>query len=86
VSLRGDFSGDGKPLLLDAQGPIGTPVVDAERVKVRRDTTAVVFWAYIPSELELDPTPTLEDLLARTGVGTRTAAAWFRAPAEPRDD
>ena len=78
-SFRGDFTGDGKPLLLDADGPIGTPVVDAERVKVRPDTQEVLFWAYVPTESDLDPSPVLGDVLARTGAATRTADSWARA-------
>lgn len=50
-SLRGPFNLDAKPVLADAEGPFGTPITDAERVKVKN--TAGTFWVvvYLPRNL-----------------------------------
>jgi DNA/RNA-binding domain of Phe-tRNA-synthetase-like protein len=47
-SMRGPFNLEGKPVLLDAEGPFGTPITDSERVKVTQ--SAGTFWlvAYLP--------------------------------------
>ncbi len=35
ISFRGPFNLEGKPVLEDRNGPFGTPITDAERVRVR---------------------------------------------------
>lgn len=47
-SLRGPFNLAGKPLLLDAEGPLDTPITGSQRVKVRPDTTRAWLVAYLP--------------------------------------
>ncbi len=49
LSLRGPFNLEGKPLLADAQGPLGTPITDSERVKVQATTQAAWLVAYLPA-------------------------------------
>lgn len=52
-SLRGAFNLEGKPLLVDAQGPCDTPVTGGVRVKVREDSTRIWLVAYMPSEPDI---------------------------------
>jgi len=47
-SLRGSFSLEGKPLLLDARGPCDAPITGGERVKVTGETRRVWLVAYLP--------------------------------------
>jgi DNA/RNA-binding domain of Phe-tRNA-synthetase-like protein len=47
-SMRGPFNLDGKPVLVDAEGPFGTPITDAERVKVTKPTGTYWLVAYLP--------------------------------------
>jgi DNA/RNA-binding domain of Phe-tRNA-synthetase-like protein len=49
TSLRGPFPLDGKPLLEDAEGLLGTPITDSERGKVHPDTTRAWLIAYLPA-------------------------------------
>ncbi len=49
-SLRGHFNLEGKPLLVDAEGPADTPITGGVRVKAREDTTRVWLTAYMPAE------------------------------------
>ncbi len=46
VSLRGPFNLEGKPVLEDELGPFGTPITDAERVRVKADTGEVWLVVY----------------------------------------
>lgn len=48
-SMRGPLDLAGKPLLADRRGPFGTPITDAQRVKVLPDTTAGWLVAYLPA-------------------------------------
>lgn len=48
-SLRGPFNLEGKPLLVDEQGPCDTPITGGERVKVRDDSRDVWLVAYTPA-------------------------------------
>jgi len=50
-SLRGPFNLEGKPLLVDGDGPCDTPITGGVRVKVREDTTRVWLVAYVPAEV-----------------------------------
>jgi DNA/RNA-binding domain of Phe-tRNA-synthetase-like protein len=47
-SLRGPFNLEGKPLLVDAQGPLDTPITGGVRVKVRPETRRAWLVAYLP--------------------------------------
>jgi DNA/RNA-binding domain of Phe-tRNA-synthetase-like protein len=53
-SLRGPFNLEGKPLLVDANGPADTPITGGVRVKARDDTTRVWLVAYMPLETTTD--------------------------------
>jgi DNA/RNA-binding domain of Phe-tRNA-synthetase-like protein len=49
-SLRGPFNLEGKPLLLDADGPIDAPISGSEKVKVTPETREAWLVAYLPEE------------------------------------
>lgn len=49
LSLRGPFNLEGKPLLLDAQGPADAPITGGERVKVLPETRRAWLVAYAPA-------------------------------------
>lgn len=49
ISLRGPFNLGGKPLLVDREGPVDTPITGGERVKVGPDTGRTWLVAYMPS-------------------------------------
>jgi DNA/RNA-binding domain of Phe-tRNA-synthetase-like protein len=48
-SMRGPFDLAGKPLLADREGPFGTPITDAQRVKVQPSTARAWLVAYLPA-------------------------------------
>jgi DNA/RNA-binding domain of Phe-tRNA-synthetase-like protein len=48
-SLRGPFNLEGKPLLLDAQGPCDAPITGSQRVKVTPETQRAWLVAYLPA-------------------------------------
>ncbi|KAB2969137.1 MAG: hypothetical protein F9K18_01780, partial [Thermoanaerobaculia bacterium] len=48
-SMRGVLDLAAKPLLEDGEGPFGTPITDAHRVKVLPGTTAAWMVAYLPA-------------------------------------
>jgi DNA/RNA-binding domain of Phe-tRNA-synthetase-like protein len=50
-SMRGPLSLEGKPVLVDASGPFGTPVTDAERVKVTSASGTYWLVAYLPNSV-----------------------------------
>lgn len=50
-SLRGPFNLAGKPLLLDAIGPLDAPITGSQRVKVTEETTRAWLVAYLPAEV-----------------------------------
>ena len=47
-SLRGPFRLGGKPLLVDALGPLDAPITGSERVKVTETTERATLVAYLP--------------------------------------
>ena len=47
-SLRGPFNLEGKPLLVDPEGPVDTPITGGVRVKVLPETRNVWLVAYLP--------------------------------------
>lgn len=47
-SLRGPFRLAGKPLLVDARGPLDAPITGSERVKVTDATDRATLVAYLP--------------------------------------
>jgi len=49
-SLRGPFNLEGRPLLVDAQGPCDTPITGNVRVKVEEGTRRAWLVAYLPAE------------------------------------
>jgi DNA/RNA-binding domain of Phe-tRNA-synthetase-like protein len=49
-SLRGPFNLEGKPLLLDADGPIDAPISGNEKVKVAPETQKAWLVAYLPEQ------------------------------------
>lgn len=48
-SLRGPFNLEGKPVLLDENGPLDTPITGNERVKLLADTRVAWLVAYMPA-------------------------------------
>jgi DNA/RNA-binding domain of Phe-tRNA-synthetase-like protein len=84
ASLRGDFAGAGKPVLVDVRGVLGTPMVDAERVSVGSGTREALFWAWVPVAHEVEPSAIIEEILSSTGVARAAGAAWVEPP-ERRD-
>lgn len=48
LSLRGWVDLEGKPVLVDQEGPASTPITDAERVKVEANTTKAWLVTYLP--------------------------------------
>jgi DNA/RNA-binding domain of Phe-tRNA-synthetase-like protein len=49
TSLRGPFNLEGRPVLVDENGPLDTPITGNERVMVRPDTRSAWLVAYIPA-------------------------------------
>lgn len=47
-SMRGPFNLEGKPVLVDAESPFGTPITDAERIKVTQDSGTFWMVVYLP--------------------------------------
>ena len=50
-SLKGPFRLAGKPLLVDHQGPLDTPITGSRRVMIRSDTRSAWLVAYLPAEV-----------------------------------
>ena len=48
VSMRGPMRLEGKPVLSDRHGPFGTPISDADRVRVHRQSKVVWLVVYLP--------------------------------------
>lgn len=48
AAMRGPMGLEGKPVLADGRGPFGTPISDAERVKVSPDTRIIWMVLYLP--------------------------------------
>jgi len=69
-SLRGPFNLEGKPLLLDAEGPLDTPITGSVRVKVLPETRNVWLVAYLPEGVVTREqcASTLAELLAKAPV------------------
>lgn len=74
-SLRGSFALEGRPLLEDAEGPFGTPITDAERVKITTATEEAWLVVYGARDLDVDVLGALEDLLERDPVAELLAKA-----------
>ena len=70
MSLRGPFKLEGKPLLVDEDGPLDTPITGNERVKVDRSTRRAWLVAYLPSaeQSNADVGAKLAELAPRCGV------------------
>jgi len=81
VSLRGPFNLEGKPLLVDADGPCDTPITGGVRVKVREDTRRVWLVAYMPAvALSPDCGPTALRMLLDAAPVARLHAAGVTGP------
>jgi DNA/RNA-binding domain of Phe-tRNA-synthetase-like protein len=72
-SLRGPFNLEGKPLLLDAEGPLDTPITGGRRVKVLPATRRAWLVAYLPAGVVSadEAWDRLEELSRRAGVVAR---------------
>lgn len=69
-SLKGPFNLEGKPILVDPEGPFDTPITGSQRVKVRDDSRRAWLTAYLPSAVlrPEDAQKALDDLLAQVPV------------------
>ena len=69
-SLKGPFNLEGKPLLVDAQGPLDTPITGSVRVKVRPETRSAWLVAYLPEGVVARERcgEVLAELVARAGA------------------
>ncbi|MBZ5514343.1 MAG: hypothetical protein LAN62_05785 [Acidobacteriia bacterium] len=69
-SLRGPFNLEGKPLLVDAQGPCDAPITGGQRVKVTAETQRAWLVAYLPAGVDSpeEAERQLEALLAAAPV------------------
>lgn len=69
-SLKGPFNLEGKPILVDPEGPFDTPITGSQRVKVRDDSRRAWLTAYLPSAVlrAEDARQALDDLLAQVPV------------------
>ncbi len=69
-SLRGPFKLEGKPLLVDGDGPVDTPITGSQRVKVQQESRTAWLAAYLPAGVvSLDEAgEVLRDLLERAPV------------------
>lgn len=74
-SLRGPFNLEGKPLLVDGEGPIDTPITGNQRVKVLAETRSAWLVAYLPAGVvsSAKAWDCLEGLSRRAGV----KAEWY---------
>jgi DNA/RNA-binding domain of Phe-tRNA-synthetase-like protein len=72
-SMRGPLELAGKPLLADREGPFGTPITDAHRVKVLPETRRAWLVAYLPEGVvdEDAVAATMADLLAEAPAARR---------------
>ncbi len=71
-SLRGPFKLEGRPLLVDAAGPVDTPITGSQRVKVQARSRRAWLAAYLPAgvvSLE-QARETLDELLRQAPVAT----------------
>jgi DNA/RNA-binding domain of Phe-tRNA-synthetase-like protein len=69
-SLKGPFNLEGKPILVDPEGPFDTPITGSQRVKVRDDSRRAWLTAYLPSSVlrPEDAQQALDDLLTQVPV------------------
>jgi DNA/RNA-binding domain of Phe-tRNA-synthetase-like protein len=70
TSLRGPFNLEGKPLLVDEEGPLDTPITGNQRVMVRAETRRAWLVAYLPEAvISTDQAwEVLESFKSRSGV------------------
>jgi DNA/RNA-binding domain of Phe-tRNA-synthetase-like protein len=69
-SLRGPFNLEGKPVLVDEDGPLDTPITGNVRVMVAAGTEVAWLVAYMPAEgIEIDQArATLDGLVQGVGI------------------
>lgn len=74
-SLRGPFNLEGKPLLVDDEGPIDSPITGNRRVMVLEETRRAWLVAYLPAGVVTprEAWEVLGPLASRVGV----AAEWY---------
>jgi DNA/RNA-binding domain of Phe-tRNA-synthetase-like protein len=75
-SMRGLFNLEGKPTLVDSDGPFGTPITDSERVKVRKREGTFWLVAYLPKDV-VKPEKAmqkLEEIVTRVGCAELRSA------------
>jgi len=79
LSLRGPFNLAGKPLLLDEQGPMSTPISDSQRVKLTPQSQEAFLLAYLPAGVvgEECVAGALAYLLRQAPVASLLATAFF---------
>jgi DNA/RNA-binding domain of Phe-tRNA-synthetase-like protein len=72
-AMRGPLDLAGKPLLADGQGPFGTPITDAHRVKVLPETTSGWLVVYLPAGTvsPAEATARLDEIVAEAPVARR---------------
>lgn len=80
-SLKGPFNLEGKPLLVDAQGPCDAPITGSQRVKIRGDTRRAILVTYLPREVapRLAAREVLEALLREAPVA-KVSGSSYRPP------
>jgi DNA/RNA-binding domain of Phe-tRNA-synthetase-like protein len=71
-SLRGPFKLEGKPVLVDEDGPLDTPITGNVRVKVSPETEVAWLVAYMPADL-------IDLELARVSLGGLVQGIGIRA-------
>ena len=71
-SLRGPFKLEGKPLLVDADGPVDSPITGSQRVKVKPECRRAWLAAYLPADVVSleEAGAMLRDLLEQAPVAT----------------
>jgi DNA/RNA-binding domain of Phe-tRNA-synthetase-like protein len=75
-SMRGPFNLEGKPTLVDSEGPFGTPITDSERVKVRKREGTFWLLAYLPKDVVTPEKAKqkLEEIVTRVGCAELRSA------------
>lgn len=84
-SLKGPFNLEGKPLLVDANGPCDAPITGSRRVMIDEDTQQAWLVAYLPGD-EVGPESALEALerlLEAAPVATILGSC--HCPAQPEE-
>lgn len=83
-SLKGPFNLEGKPLLVDVEGPCDVPITGSRRVMIQDNTRRAVLVAYLPQGAvsPADARARLERLLAAAPVARLLGSGHHPAQAE----